>query len=121
MDAKTPAGVRYVPLLPALRDELVAHRMSTAYTAPDDLAFLNAHGRRQLPEHVRGRTLAVAVDRANSRLGEQGRALFPDHLTPHSLRHTYISLRLALGDDLAAVAQAVGHIDTSSRTVSTRT
>ena len=113
VDAKTPAGVRYVPLLPALRDELVAHRMESRYTGPDDFVFANATGRRQLPEHVRNRTLAKAVEIANGRLGEQGRALLPDGLTPHSLRHTYISLRLALGHDLAAVAQAVGHVDTS--------
>jgi len=113
VDAKTPAGVRYVPLLPALRDELLSHHMESAYTDPNDVVFANARGHRQLPEHVRNRTLVRAMARANQRLGDEGRALLPEGLTPHSLRHTYISLRLALGDDLAAVAQAVGHVDTS--------
>jgi len=32
-------------------------------------------------------------------------------LTPHSLRHTYISLRVALGDDPAVISQDAGHAD----------
>jgi hypothetical protein len=35
----------------------------------------------------------------------------PEGLTPHSLRHTYISLRVALGDDAATIAQDAGHAD----------
>src|SRR3954468_17700089 len=37
----------------------------------------------------------------------------PERLTMHSLRHTYISLRVALGDDAAVIAQDAGHADMS--------
>jgi integrase len=32
-------------------------------------------------------------------------------MTSHSLRHTYISLRVALGHDPATIAQDAGHAD----------
>jgi integrase len=33
----------------------------------------------------------------------------PEHLTPHSLRHTYASLLLAAGADVQFVRQQLGH------------
>jgi len=38
-------------------------------------------------------------------------APLPERLTQHSLRHTYISLRVAIGDDPAAVSRDAGHAD----------
>jgi integrase len=40
---------------------------------------------------------------------EAGEAPLPEGLKQHSLRHTYVSLRLALGHDLVAVSQDAGH------------
>ena len=43
-----------------------------------------------------------------TRAGQGGEAPLPEGLK-HSLRHTYVSLRLALGHDLVAVSQDAGH------------
>jgi len=51
------------------------------------------------------------VKLADERLEENGLAPTSEGLTPHSLRHTYISLRVALGDDAATIAQDAGHAD----------
>jgi hypothetical protein len=52
-----------------------------------------------------------AVARADQRLEDAGLAPTPEGLTPHSLRPTYISLRVALGHDPATIAQDAGHAD----------
>jgi hypothetical protein len=59
---------------------------------------------------VRNRYLAGAVERANVRLEERGLAPLPDGLTPHSLRRTFISLLLAIGEDVPYVMRQAGHL-----------
>jgi integrase len=109
--AKTDAGVRDVPLLPALRDELGAHKAQATFTEPRQLVFCTKHGKPLSKDNTRQRILQKAVERADGRLVDVGENPLPEGLWQHSLRHTYISLGMALGHDLASVAQDVGHAD----------
>ena len=51
--------------------------------------------------------------RANRNLIARDLPPLPEKLTQHSLRMTCCSLRLAIGEDLAYVAEQLGHGDTS--------
>jgi integrase len=110
-EAKTAAGVRQVPILPALRDELAAHRAQARFTDPDDLVFCTRNGKPQSKDNTRERVLGKAIEEADKALVKADRTPLPERLTQHSLRHTYISLRMALGHDLARVSEDVGHSD----------
>ena len=70
-------------MMTALRSELVARELSTRF----------AH------EGVNGALVAADL------------APLPEQLPHHFLRRTYISLRVTIGDDLAAVSRDVGHAD----------
>ena len=107
--AKTDAGVRDVPLLPALRDELAAHKARSRYREPHHLVFCTRTGRPLSKDNTRQRVIQRAVERADAALVDAGEAPLPEGLKQHSLRHTYVSLRLALGHDLVAVSQDAGH------------
>ncbi len=107
--AKTDAGVREVDLLPTLRDELLDHKAKTPFSGPDDYVFPTGSGRRQNPSNVRNRVLARAIKRANENRAKSHLAPLPEGLTPHSLRRTYISLMLAIGEDVPYVMRQVGH------------
>jgi len=110
-DSKTDAGVRWVPVMPALREDLVARKMSSRYTKPNDKVFATITGGMWSRDNARKRIFDKAVDLADERLEEGGLAPITEGLTPHSLRHTYISLRVALGDDPAVISQDAGHAD----------
>ena len=109
--AKTDAGVRWVPLVPALRDELLARKMAAASPSPDGYVFSTRTGRRLSRDNTRTRVLARAHELADLVLLHDDRAPLPERLTQHSLRHTYISLRVAIGDDPAAISRDAGHAD----------
>jgi integrase len=109
--AKTDAGVRRVDLVPALREELSAHKAATRFPGPDDFVFPTEKGARQNPSNVRNRVLARSVEHADVSLAKQGANALPKGLTPHSLRRTYISLLLALGEEVPYVMRQVGHAD----------
>ncbi len=111
VDAKTDAGVRYVTIHPALRDELTAWKATTAHSGQTDPVFASSTGRRICSDHVRGRVFNKAVERANERRDDLGFPALPDSLTPHSLRRTYISALLALGWEVPVVMAEVGHRD----------
>jgi hypothetical protein len=54
----------------------------------------------------------MSVARANENLAAQDRAPLPEGpLTPHSLRRAFISLLLAIGEDVPYVMGRVGHVD----------
>jgi integrase len=109
--SKTDAGVRWVPLMPALRDELTERKAATAHAAPNDKVFATRTGGTWSRDNARKRIFDKAVELADRRLEDAGLAPMPEGLTPHSLRHTYISLRVALGHDPATIAQDAGHAD----------
>ena len=111
VDSKTEAGVRWVPIMPALREELVARKLSTNFSAPNDKVFATGKGGTWSRDNARKRIFDKAVELADEQLEEADLSPIPEELTPHSLRHTYISLRVALGDDPAVISQDAGHAD----------
>jgi integrase len=114
-DSKTPTGVRHVEITPSLRDELLAYRADKVRhgypTGPDTPFFCTASGKRWDPGNVRERILEPAVRLANKRLTERGLPPLP-HVTPHSLRRTYVSIMLmATNFDVTYVQHQVGHAE----------
>jgi hypothetical protein len=107
--AKSDAGVREVDVLPALRDELLDHKAKTPFNKPDDFVFPTESRQRQNPSNVRNRILARAIKHANENRNARDLAPLPEGLTPHSLRRTYISIALAIGEDVPYVMRQVGH------------
>jgi integrase len=101
---KTEAGVRVVPLLPALRRLLVAWQLRSPHVRPADLLICSADGRPVQEQNLR-RALNLAKEAAGLDATE-GR------LSWHSLRHSFAS---ALATDLelpsTTLARIVGHAD----------
>jgi integrase len=109
--AKTNAGVRYVDLLPPLQEDLALHKASAPFGGPEEFVFPTESGRRQNASNVRNRVLAMSIARADEKLTASGAAPLPEGLTPHSLRRTFISVLLALGEEVPYVMRQVGHSD----------
>jgi len=109
--SKTAAGVRTVNVVPVLRDELLAYRASLRDVDRSALVFGTSTGGRQSETNVRRRVLAPAVERANAALEVEGVEPLPTGLTPHSLRRTFASILVALGEDPAYVIGQLGHTD----------
>jgi integrase len=109
--AKTDAGVRWVDLVPALREELTLHRARASSPAADTLVFPTAGGEPENPSNFRNRTVSRALGKANELLTEQQEAPIGEGLTPRSLRRTFASLLYALGHDPVYVMQQMGHTD----------
>jgi integrase len=101
----TDARRRRVDLLPVLRDELVGYRSRRMDAAATDLVFPTTTGGPQNRNNVQRRILLRAVTSANERLAETGKSPIPEGTTPHSLRRTFASLRLATGDEVPYVMQ----------------
>jgi integrase len=99
---KTEAGKRVVPTLgPDLVDRVRAH-IEERNLGPDDYLFQGRRGGRMNPDNWRRRDFNPAVERAGLT------ALRP---TPHTLRHTAVSLWIASGvcTNQIQVAQLAGH------------
>jgi integrase len=109
--SKTQAGLREIPLLPLLRDELAAHKASTYRSDPNDLVFPTGTGGKRDKDNIRNRVLAAAITRADQLLQIRGQLPLPAGVTPHKLRHTFASILIALGWDPASVMAALGHTD----------
>ena len=114
-DSKTPTGVRHVEITPNLRDELLAYRADKVRhgypTGPNDPFFCTRSGKRWDEGNVRERILEPAVTLANARLTEHGLPPLP-HVTPHTLRRTYVSIMLlATNFDVTYVQHQVGHAE----------
>jgi hypothetical protein len=74
--------------------------------------FGTASGGRQSESNIRRRVLAKALERANESLAAAREGSLP-HLTPHSCRRTYASIRYALGASPADVMAELGHTNPS--------
>ena len=107
---KTDAAPRDVDLSPVLMELLMEYRARARFTEPDDYVFATATGHRDGESNVRRRILAPAVKRANEALADQEGELI-EHVTPHSLRRTFISLLLASGAEVPYVMAQAGHDD----------
>ncbi|MGI8557555.1 MAG: tyrosine-type recombinase/integrase [Solirubrobacteraceae bacterium] len=110
---KTDAAARWVRLLPVLRDELAAHKANSRSTGPDDLVLPTARGTARTKDNARQRVWGPVIERANSNLTKRDLTPLPHSITMHSARKTCCSVRLAMGEDLAYVAEQLGHADTS--------
>jgi integrase len=114
-EAKTAAGIRAVDIRPRLHDELTAYDAARGdasdMTAP---AFPTRTGNRRDKDNVRERIVRRAFGRANELRGRQDQPPILAHVTPHTLRRTYISFMLAAGFDLPYVQEQVGHQDPST-------
>jgi len=113
-DAKTDPGIREVQMTPDLVQAVVEHldrlRRAGQPTHPDAYLVPNRRGGRLTRDRV-GTILAEAVGEATRRRVERGVPAMP-HVTPHSLRRTYISLALLANDyDIKWVMGQVGHAD----------
>jgi integrase len=99
---KTKAGNRIVATLGPDIVERVAEHIKERNLGPDDYLFHGPRGGRMNPDNWRDRHFNPAVERAG----------LADPLpTPHSLRHTAVSLWIASGvcKDVTKVAQFAGH------------
>jgi integrase len=106
--AKTDAGDRTVNLVPALRDELLSYRAGLGDVDRRAFVFPSSTGGRQSESNVRSRVLARAVEHANAKLEEAGEEPMPA-LTPHSLRRTFASLLVAIGEPPTYAMAQMGH------------
>ena len=101
---KTAAGIRTVPILPALRRLLLDWQARSPHALPDELVIGTAEGKPVAERNLR-RTLDVAKDAA-------GLAGSEERLSWHSLRHSCLSM-FATELDLPAttLARISGHSD----------
>src|SRR3954454_17577476 len=106
---KTGAAQRVVPLLPLLRDELLAHAARRQTTDRNALVFPTRTGEKLGASNIRRRLLGPAVEKANAALVEQGIEPLREGLTPHSLRRTCATVLVSLGWDPARVMRMLGH------------
>jgi integrase len=106
---KTQASERIVPMLPAVRERLLGHRLDYPGAATDP-AFPTRTGRRQHPDNVRARILAPIRERANELLAAEGR-LPIRHLTPHTLRRTFASILAVCNVPPRRAMYLLGHAD----------
>jgi integrase len=101
---KTAAGIRTVPMLPALRRALAAWKLRSPRTRPTNLVICTADG-----THVHERNLRRALEQAKTKAklgcGEE-------RLSWHSLRHSFASM-FATDLELPAttLARLTGHAD----------
>lgn len=110
-DAKTPAGVRVIDIRPRLHDELSSYRTSRAMTAMDAPAFPTRRGTARTKDTVLAGVVVPVVQRANQLRAAAGAPPIRAHVTPHTLRRSYITFMLAAGFDLPYVQDQVGHLD----------
>jgi len=101
---KSAAGVRTIPLLPALRRLLVAWKVRSPRAGDDDLVICTHDGGPVMERNLR-RPLDAAKEAAGMDGGEE-------RLSWHSLRHSFASM-LATDLELPAttLARIVGHAD----------
>lgn len=102
---KTDAGVRDIPILPALRRRLIAHRLASPWTRPGDPVFAATNGKPKAYRNVRR-----ALEKVGDELGLD--------LVSHDFRRSLASfLIVAARADEAAVTAVMGHanIETTRR------
>jgi len=90
--------------MPAQRADLVARKLNTRFDGVGDLVFATTAAASSPATNTRTRILGKAHEGADEALIGAELSPLPELLTQHSPRHTYISLRVALGHDLAAIS-----------------
>ncbi len=100
---KTEAGTRLLAVPADLRDELIALRLRSAFSADEDPVFAARSGRPLTHRNVTWRGWEAARDAAGLDPG----------LVFHDLRHAAASRLIASGLDDAMVADQIGHGDSA--------
>ncbi len=113
-DSKTETGIREVQMSPDLVEAAIEHidqlRRCGRCTAPTDHLVQNLHGGR-LSRQRAAQIVSEAAGQATKTLTSKGLPPLP-HITPHSLRRTYISIALLANNfDVKWVMGQVGHAD----------
>jgi integrase len=102
---KTEAGVRDVPILPALRRLLVEWKLEAPHSRDGDYVVATADGKP-----VMERNLRRALEAAKKRVGIE--VADDERLSLHSLRHSFGSMAVTdLGLPATTVARMTGHTD----------
>lgn len=108
--AKTPKGVRRIPLPPTLRETLTLWKADAKHAGPDDYVIHTSTGHRHHASNLQRDVLSVAVVVADVELDAAG--IRPiGHVTLHGLRRTFASLRSYLGKPIRQTADLLGHED----------
>jgi integrase len=113
-DSKTETGIRNVEISPYLAEVLIDHidrlRKAGFDTRPTAPLFPNERGNRMSRKRV-GVIVHEAAVLATEKLRERGLPPLA-HITPHSLRRTYITIALLANNyDIKWVMDQVGHAD----------
>lgn len=101
---KTQAGVRDIPLLSFVVEELLSYKASTPKHGNDMFVF-PADASGQSP-----RNPGALTHRVKRFMKSNG---FPD-MSPHDLRHTCATLLISAGADIKSVQEILGHTDAST-------
>jgi integrase len=109
--SKTPAGIREVRMLSALRDCLLLHRDCCGRPDMRELVFTTTRGGPRTKDNVRLRILRPVLVRAEELIEARDQTSLARGITPHSLRHTFTSLLFAIGEDPVSVMRQLGHTD----------
>jgi integrase len=95
---KSEAGERFVPLFPSARKELIAQKLRTDYSRPDDFVFGSTVGTPMEPNNFVRREFKSALEHA-------GLPAFRFH----DLRHFAVSALIAQGADIKLLQAIAGH------------
>ena len=106
---KSEAAHRVIPILPALRERLIEHKMNHPYGLEDPV-FPTSSGRRNTKDNVRAHIVNTARERANQLLAADDRPAIA-HLTPHTLRRTFASMLAELEVPPRRAMYLLGHAD----------
>ena len=95
---------RLVPILPVVREAIDAYVAACPWPLePESPLFLGARG-----GPLRARVVQRQMQKLRGLLG------LPDTATPHALRHSFATHLLAMGGDLRAIQELLGHASLST-------
>ena len=103
--------MREVDVTDRLAEELRTCLATRAATRRPPLRFPTRTCKRRGKDNIRNRVIAPALRRANELRERRRLPPIDAHVTPHTLRRTYISIMLSAGADIPYVQAQVGHRD----------
>jgi len=106
--SKTDAGVRRIKIRGALRDDLTNAKARAVHADPNSPVFATRDGGVPTVHNLRARVINKATGRAAKLMEARGQ-VFPEGITPHSLRRTFASILFALGEPHPVVMVEMGH------------
>ncbi|MBJ7519830.1 MAG: site-specific integrase [Solirubrobacteraceae bacterium] len=103
---KSDAGVRAIPMLPRVRDDLLALKADRG----GRYVLETRDGNPQRPDNVRANLIDKVVELSNEMLAAAGQRPI-EHCTPHSLRRTFASIMAEVGVPPRRAMTLMGHTD----------